>query len=171
MLPWRRLLGLGFAAFGACALVYGQAITEYAAGVARAGVAGAAGGKSTGKAAGNVLAGSASALDRAGKGAGARTVASASKARPAGKAISQASAVRSPAAPPASPTTPIDPAQLAPGLERQELIEKHGKPSMKTTALDSGQVVEKFWYMAAGRDTVVVTIRDGKVTAVSSSVN
>jgi hypothetical protein len=71
----------------------------------------------------------------------------------------------------APPAPPPKQDEITAGLDRQDLLARFGKPSMKTSALQGGEVIETYWYMVAGHDTVVVTLRGGKVTGVSSSPN
>ncbi len=127
-----------------------QAMIEYSLGVGRAGAAIAGTGKQVGKSTGAVLQKATQALEKSG----------------------QVQAAQTAAAPPqaASPPAPVDPvvdiAAVTPGLERQELLAKLGKPSMKITTLEGRDEVEKYWYRARGRDSVVVTLRNGKVASV-----
>ncbi len=145
-----------FAAFTVS--VYGQAMAEYGLGVGRSGVAGATAGKNTGKATGAVFDKTTKALQTAGK-PGAATAQAASAPTPA-KPVESEKQVDA-----ASPA--IDPSAITPGLERQELLAKLGKPSMKMTNTDGPDIVEKLWYKAVGHETVLVTLRNGKVAAVS----
>ncbi|MBI3697623.1 MAG: hypothetical protein HY238_22660 [Acidobacteria bacterium] len=141
----------------------GQAVVEYGLNAGRASVAGAAANK-TGKATG-------AALDKVGgalNNAGGKT----SAAKPA---VAQAQAAQAQAAAPAKPpetekaasaaseNTAVDVAALSSGLERDELLKKFGKPSMKLTNTDGPDLVEKYFYKSAGGEKVVVTLRNGKV--------
>lgn len=157
------LLPILLAAFGASG--YGQAMVEYGLGVGRAGVAGAAAGKKMGNAAGSVLNKAAGTLEKSGTAASAQAAPAAKPAKPAEKTEVAAAA---PAATPA-PSAPaaVDASAIQPGLERQELLAKFGKPSMKLTKVDGGEMVEKFWYKGPGRETVIVTLRNGKVAEVT----
>ena len=141
---------------------HGQAIVEYGLGVGRSGAAGAAAGKKTGAAAASVLNKATAAVEKAG------TASAAQAAKPAEK-VETAVAQPALAAEPSTPATPaaVDPASITAGMERQDLIAKLGKPSMKVTKLEDGHVVEKYWYKGAGRETVLVTLRNGKVESVS----
>lgn len=148
----------------------GQAMVEYSLGVGRSAAGAAAVGKKTARSTEAVFAGSAKGMDRA-----ARAPRSA-PARPApargGRTDSRVHVL--PPAPP-KPLTPAlpppDPGQISSGLDRQDLLQRFGPPAMKTTKMEGPLVLETYWYMAAGRDAVVVTLRDGKVAAVSSSAN
>ena len=65
----------------------------------------------------------------------------------------------------------LDPTEVKEGLERKELLDKFGKPSMKITMMDGPDVVERLLYRAPGRDTVVVIVRNGKVASASAIAN
>ena len=65
----------------------------------------------------------------------------------------------------------VDPAEVKQGLERQELLAKFGKPSMKITMMDGSDVVERLLYRSAGHDSVLVILRNGKVTSAEAIVN
>ncbi len=138
--------------------VYGQAMVEYGLGAGRSGVAGAAAGKNTGKATGAIFDKTTKALETAGK-PGAAAAQSASASTPPKTAEPEKQAATAPAA--------IDPSAITPGLERQELLAKLGKPSMKITNTDGSDIVEKLWYKSPGHETILVTLRNGKVAAVS----
>ncbi len=141
----------------------GQAMVGYGLGVGRSGVSGAAAGK-VGKSTGAVFDRTAGALQKAGKAGDSQPAGSAPASA---KAPSSQDAQKDPA--PQAETPALDPSAIPIGLERQDLLSQVGKPSMKMTSMDGSAVVEKLWFRAAGRETVVVTLRDGKVSAVSSS--
>ena len=150
---------------------YGQAMVEHALGTARAGAAGGAM-KGAGKSAGGVLGNAAKTLDKAAKPAASADAKTAKASSPATAApAAPAPAASAPAAAAEPPKPAPDPSLITTGLERQELLAKFGKPSMKLTGMNAGQVVETYWYRAAGHDTVIVTLRDGKVATVSSEIN
>ena len=150
---------------------YGQAMVEHALGTARAGAAGGAM-KGAGKSAGGVLGNATKALDKAaGKPATSTPAAKAAKPPSPAAAAPGQPAPAAPAATPEPPRPAMDPSLVTAGLERQELLAKFGKPSMKMTGMNGGQVVETYWYHPAGHDTVVVTLRDGKVAAVRAEIN
>jgi len=138
-------------------VAYCQAMVGYGLGVGRSGVAGAAAGKSTGKATSAVLDKTTTALETAGK-PGAATAQAAGAQTPAKPEAEKQVATLSPA---------IDPNAITPGLERSDLLARFGKPSMKITNTDGSDVVEKLWYRSPGREAVLVTLRNGKVAAVS----
>jgi hypothetical protein len=148
------------------ALAGAQAMVEYGAGVARGGVTGAAAGSGVGKSTGTVF-------DKAGQ-----TLKYAAKPSNAKYPIITASdpkLVAPPAArvpPPEVANNPVlDPAEVKEGLERQELIDKFGKPSMKITMMDGSDVVERLLYRAPSRDTVLVIVRNGKVASAQALAN
>lgn len=59
-----------------------------------------------------------------------------------------------------------DPGTITVGLDRQELLRKFGEPRMKTTGGADG--AETCWYPSGTGDSFVVTVKDGKVTAVAA---
>jgi hypothetical protein len=149
------------------ALAGAQAMVEYGAGVARGGVTGAAAGNGIGKSTGKVF-------DKAGQ--------TLKYARPAGSNAKYPLASPSDpklAARPAAPTPQpevannpvLNPAEVKEGLERQELLDKFGKPSMKITMMDGSDVVERLLYRAPSRDTVLVIVRNGKVASAQALAN
>jgi len=130
---------------------YSQAMVEYTLGVGRA-AAGAPAAKKAGEA-------TAAALEKLGK-----TLEQGGQAAPK-------SAARSPEAPQTRragrPLGPFaDPAGITVGLDRQELLRKFGEPRMRTTGGAEG--AETCWYTSGTGDSFAVTVRDGKVTAVTS---
>ena len=56
------------------------------------------------------------------------------------------------------------------GVEREEIAEKFGEPSLATTSMsENGRVVETLVYARkSGRDVTVIRIEDGKVLSVQS---
>jgi len=143
---------------------YGQAIVGYGLNTGRAAVAGAASANKTGKA-------TAAAFEKAARGLNdANANASAAKPAAGQSAVAQAPAAAAPAKPAEAEKTPSEPVEVAGpsmGLERDELLKKFGKPSFKLTNQDGSDLVEKYWYKSSGREKVVVTLRNGKVAAVS----
>ena len=154
MLKRTCLLPMLLAAFGVSS--YGQAVVEYGLGVGRGSLAGAAAGKKMGNATSSVLNKAAGTVEKS---------ASAAQAAPAEKAEVAAAAPAAKQAPSAPPA--VDASAIQPGLDRQELLAKFGKPSMKLTQNQGSDIVEKYWYKAAGRETVTVTLRNGKVAEVT----
>jgi Flp pilus assembly pilin Flp len=149
------------AAFGVSS--YGQAMVEYGLGVGRGSLAGAAAGKKMGNATSSVLNKAAGAVEKSAT--AAQAAPAAKPGQPAEKtqvAAASPSAPQAPSAPPA-----VDASAIQPGIERQELVAKFGKPSMKLTQNQGSDIVEKYWYKAAGRETVTVTLRNGKVAEVT----
>jgi len=58
-----------------------------------------------------------------------------------------------------------DPATITVGLDRQELLRKYGEPRMRITG--GADAAETCWYTSGTGDTFVVTVKDGKVSAVA----
>jgi hypothetical protein len=154
---------------------WAQTAVEYGLGVGRSGVAGAATGKKTGDAIGSVFNKAAGAVDKAGS--ASTSAAAKPNMVPKDKLEGQKTAVAAAQPPAAAPSEAkpaaapaIDPSLITVGLTKQELLEKAGKPSMRLTNMDRGDVVEKFWYKASGQETVVVSLRNGKVAQVSQPI-
>ncbi len=61
---------------------------------------------------------------------------------------------------------PPDPAAVKIGMTGKEAIEKFGAPAMKLSSSDGAQMVET-WSWGVGPESVTLTLRDGKVTAVN----
>ena len=147
------------------ALAAAQAMVEYGAAVAHGGVSGAAAGRNVGKSTGNVLNKADQTMKSATQSAGGN-----SKSSPSGPKLAARPAAT--ALPPEVANNPaMDPAEVKEGLERQELLEKFGKPSMKITLLDGSDVVERWTYRATGRDTVLIILRNGKVASAQVLAN
>ena len=145
---------LAVCAVAAC----GQSVVEHSLATA-AGTAGAAAGKGAGKSIGGVFDKLGKTLEQAGK-PGAQTAASSPK--PGATVIDAVPVVK----PKPAGEFP-DPKGITMGLAREELLRKFGEPSIKTIHTQGPQVVETYWYAPAKSDAVVVTLRDGKVTAVT----
>lgn len=133
---------------------FAQTMVEYSLGAAKS-AAGAAAMKRTGDS-------TAAALDKAAKTLG--------KNAPAATR-SSTSVVRLAAA--AEPTKPVkfatpDPAQIKPGMDRDELIRKFGEPAMKISG--SENAIETWWY-GSGAEAVTLKLLDGKVTSVIPPVS
>lgn len=60
----------------------------------------------------------------------------------------------------------VQPGQIEVGMARSSLLREFGKPFMKTSQVDGPQLLETYYYRGPD-DMVVVTLREGKVTAVS----
>jgi Flp pilus assembly pilin Flp len=149
-------LVLGFAAGAA-----GQARVEYGHAAGTSGVAGAAGGKNIGKSLGAVFDKTGRTLQTAGQ------PSAATAAKPAAAGHSSEPAAETAAKPVAAELPAVDPAAITPGLDRKDLLAKFGGPSMQLTSTDGSDQVEKLYYRRAGHETVVVTLRNGKVASVS----
>ena len=146
---------------------WSQTAVEHAV-ITGASAAGAAPAAGLGKSLGGILTGVGKNLDKAQKTtdaspaapAAAPTVAEASAPIPdAGKGTSGETAAK------AFVPRAIDPAQVSIGLDREELIEKCGPPSMRVSQKKDSSFVETYWYATATHVPFVVTLRDGKVAA------
>lgn len=146
-----------------------QAMVEYGHGASTSGVAGAAAGKNIGKSLGAVFDKTGRTLQSASQSSATTAAKPAETAKPAASAHPSEQAAESAAKSAAglSSMPAVDPAAIAPGLDRKELIAKFGKPSMQLTSTDAADEVEKLYYRRAGHETVVVTLRNGKVASVS----
>ncbi|MBK5295020.1 MAG: hypothetical protein JJE04_25505 [Acidobacteriia bacterium] len=60
---------------------------------------------------------------------------------------------------------PVDVSGITIGLTRQELIDKYGQPALKTAEPARDQLVETFTYMQGKNEPVMVTLRNGVVSA------
>jgi hypothetical protein len=150
------ILALAFPA-GAAA----QAMAEYGLGVGRAGVSGAAAGRSVGKSTGAVFSQAGRTASQAGQ-----------KQYPVASPNDPKRAAPAPRPEPEVADNPVlDLEEVKEGLERKELLEKFGKPSMRITMMDGSDVIERLLYRAPGRDTVVVLVRNGKVASASAIAN
>lgn len=129
-----------------------QTLVEYSLGAGRAAAAAPAA-KSAGAA-------TAATLGKLGKTMGQ----AAQAAKTTGRAPTVAEVKRAP-----KPLGPFaDPAQITVGLERVEVLRQFGEPSMKIADVQAKALVETFWYKPPECEAVVVTLRDGKVSAVSA---
>ena len=150
------------------ALAAAQAMVEYGAGAARGGVTGAAAGNGVGKSTGQVF-------NKAGQTMKYAAQSAAGNSKYPIVTASDPKLAPRPAAPPPQPevaNNPVmDPAEVKEGLERQELLDKFGKPSMKITMMDGSDVVERLIYRAPGRDSVQVLLRNGKVASARALAN
>ncbi len=139
-------IGAGLALAG-----WSQAVVEHAV-ITGAGSTGAAAGSGAGKAVGGIF-----------EGAG-KTLGSARNEISAASAVagaSKAAATKEQFVP-----QPVDPSQITAGMDREDLLAKCGKPSMRTSQTKNYQLVENYWYYTAEHEPVVVTLRDGTVASV-----
>ncbi|MCU1338780.1 MAG: hypothetical protein JWO19_4361 [Bryobacterales bacterium] len=157
---------LGFLIIGvACAAItWGQAAVEYAVG-AGAATGAAAGAKGAGQAVGGVFGAVTQTLNQAAQ-PGAPVTASSSTASASTSSATPASAAK----PGSVATKPIDPAQVALGMNRDELIARFGEPATRTTQIRRSQMLDTFWYNTAAHDTIpkdelIVSLTDGKVVS------
>jgi len=156
--------------------LHAQAMTEYGLSLGRSSLGGAAGAKKVGDATGAVLSKTGQAVQSAATPAKSSAAAAPAKeqpsvrrvetARSAGQAGAASVPAAAPAATPSAPAKPVDLTLITPGLDRQDLLAKAGKPSMKMTSSEGGDDVEKYWYRTAGGNAVI-TLRNGKVASVS----
>ncbi len=63
---------------------------------------------------------------------------------------------------------PVDPAQVQPGLSRQELLSKFGEPMMKYANRRQGREGQVYLYSSADSGAVEIFLYQGKVFSVSS---
>jgi hypothetical protein len=138
-----------------------QTLVEYSLGTA--GAAGSAAGmQGIGKATAALLDKAAKTLGTASKSAGTVIVLPKSGA-PA--AVVRLSPPPDPVAVKLSPAP--DPAAVKIGMDAQEVIARFGKPAMKVSSSDGSQLLET-WSYGSPPDEVILTLRGGKVSAVSA---
>jgi len=147
-------LGAGLAGSG-----LSQTVVEHAV-ITGAGSTGAAAGAGVGKSAGGVFEGVNKALGSAKNEAPAAPV----QAQPRTRYAAEPAASLVPRE--KFEPQPVDPSQIATGMDRGDLIAKCGKPSMRTAQTRNFALVENFWYYTAAHEAVVVTLRDGAVASV-----
>lgn len=97
-----------------------------------------------------------------------RTLGTAEKPGVSGATVVFAGSV--PAAAASSPAIvpkPIDPSKARIGATREELLKQCGEPSTRSSETTGGKLVETYWYDTTTHDTLEVTLRDGKVTAIT----
>jgi hypothetical protein len=137
-------------------LTLGQTVVEHSLATAAAGTATAGGAKGVSKSIGSVF------------GKLSKTLEKVDKSEPAkAKSTQTWVAPRSSSATTAPPSTkPVQPGMIEIGMERSALVSKFGKPLIKAGRLVGPQFVETYYYTGSA-DMVVVTLREGKVTAVS----
>lgn len=162
-------------------LLSAQTMIEYGASAGRAGASASAAGAGKGAAAAfgrvtQALSGAAKASDEAKPSAPSAPSAAVPSYAPVASAAAPAAASSSPvitvsSAPAAQKEEPLKPADLTAlktGMDRDEMLEKVGKPSMSLSSLESSTMVETCWYKN-GSDSVTVTLRDGKVASISGA--
>lgn len=149
----------GFFVIGcACAaLTWGQAAAEYTVG-AGAATGAAAGAKGAGQAVGGVFGAVTQTLNKAGKSGAPGTTAAAPSST-----ISVVSA--SPAKTASVATRPIDPSQVAVGMDRDELLTRFGEPATRTSQIRRSRMIDTFWYQTTSKDELIVSLTDGKVVS------
>lgn len=135
--------------------VAGQAIVEHSAATAAGSAAAAGGSKGVSKSVGGVFGSLSKTLEKTGEPASAN--AEGKPARVDGSPSAAGAAYK--------PKT-IEPGEIAVGTARSDLLNKFGEPFMRTSRVEGLQFVESFYYKGT-QDIVVVTLREGKVTAVS----
>jgi hypothetical protein len=127
-----------------------QDVLEHAAATANA--TSATGMRSAGKGAASVLDKVAKTLDQA-------------AAPSSGEATTVVLPARGQKREPAAKAAAPDPALIASGMDREELVRKFGQPAMKTSGSEDSAAVETGWY-GCDPDTVAVRLVDGKVRTV-----
>jgi hypothetical protein len=137
----------------ACA-AWGQATVETAVG-AGASAGAAAGAKGAGQAVGGVFGAVSKVLDQAGKPAAPDAPAAPSTASGAAGAVKTRSVA----------TTPIDPSQVALGMDRDQLIARFGEPATRTTQIRRSQMIDTLWYNTTAKDELIISLTDGKVAS------
>ncbi len=158
-------------------------MVEHALGTAHGAVAGAGTAKTVGKSTASVFDKANKALEAAGtaSGAPARTVPAQTGAKqtaPAQTASAQTGAAQAaeppvasqpaPEAAPAPAAAVLNPSAITPGLDRQEVLAKLGKPSMQLSSSEDSELVEKYWYKTPGRENTLIILRNGKVASIST---
>jgi hypothetical protein len=136
--------------------VQAQNIVENSALTAQGGVGVAGASKSIGKAIGSL----GKAVDKT-----ASQAAQSSSASPAAPSHAEQQPAGQP--PPEPKPMPVSPEDLSIGMTRVELMAKFGKPLMKTSKMDGPQFLEIFYYPHPEDDMTAVTLREGKITAIS----
>jgi hypothetical protein len=61
-------------------------------------------------------------------------------------------------------TKPIDPTQVAIGMERDEVLNRFGEPATRTSQIRRSQMLDTFWYKTE-KDELIVSLTDGKVVS------
>ena len=143
------------------AAAQGQALVEYSIATAGASTAAAGGAKSVGGSIGGVFNNLNQILNQAGKssGNGSKSV------RPA----SNASTILLPAPKQYEkpvPVKPVNPADVATGLGRAELVERFGPPLVSTTDTTNSQLIERMWYPGTSSAEVEIKLIAGKVASI-----
>jgi hypothetical protein len=152
-----KSLGFLVVGFACAAITWGQAAVEYTVGTAAA-TGAAAGAKGAGQAVGGVFGAVGNILNQAPKPGGA--------ASPAAVVSSTTSVTpASPAKPVSVATKPIDPSQVAVGMERDELLARFGEPATRTSQIRRSQMIDIFWYQTTAKDELIVSLTDGKVVS------
>jgi len=75
-----------------------------------------------------------------------------------------------PTAKPAETAIPPDLSGLVIGMDRADMLNKVGKPSMSITGVEDSTQVETCWYRS-GSTSVTVTLREEKVATISAAEN
>ena len=159
---WRHLGVLSLAAVAA----FGQGMVEYGAAVGRAGAAGVGIG-ATGKSTADLLNRSVKTIDQTNA---RKSKTNARKSEPQTQVQAAAEPERIPIPvpvpePAAATTAVIDPDTISVGLTREELFRRFGKPATRISRQQDAELIETCWYKAPGFATVVVTLRNGKVSS------
>ncbi len=160
-------LMLGGCVFALPALLAAQAAVEYSTTTAAGSTGAATAGKSTGKSIGGVFNKLGKTLDKA-------TGTESKEPAPADKKPSTVTKAATPVAPaPVAPAPaavrsgPVEVDRIKEGMSRAALIDSVGKPFMKISQTDEGGFSETYYYHGP-EETVIVTLRGGKVTQVTT---
>jgi hypothetical protein len=147
-----------------CAVAaHGQTIVEHSVATAGASVA-AAGTKGAGKSIGGVFRGLSETLDKAG-------TTKENGSTPASPTVTTPSGQSKQTAKPVPASKPIDPSQVAEGLDRDELIKRFGEPVLELSEKRNSQLIEKLWYNTTTSDQVEIKLIGGKVASVRPPVS
>jgi len=145
-------------------LLAAQAAVEYSTTTAAGTTGAATAGKSTGKSIGGAFNKLGKALDKA-----TAKESESKEPAPAAKKSSTVTKAVTPAAPTpaAARSGPVEVDRIKEGMSRAALIDSVGKPFMKISQTDEGGFSETYYYHGP-EETVIVTLRGGKVTQVST---
>lgn len=139
----------------------GQALVEYSIATAGASTAAAGGAKGVGSSIGGVFNNLNQILNQAAKsnGDGPKSVRSASTASTI--VLSAPKQYEKPV-----PVKPVNPIDVAIGLERAELLERYGPPLVSTTDTTNSQLTERMWYPGTTAAEVEIKLTGGKVASI-----
>ncbi len=149
-----KSLGFLVVGFACAAITWGQAAVEYTVG-AGAATGAAAGAKGAGQAVGGVFGAVTQTLNKVGQ-----------PSAPGAAASSTTSAAPATSARPGSVATkPINPSDIAVGMDRDEILARFGEPATRTTQIRLSRMIDTFWYSTTTKDELIVSLTDGKVVS------